>query len=50
MNTTKAFIAEHVIVIALFPGHSHLQFLITCSNYAKKNEGEGLEERVMCMT
>ena len=32
--------------VASFPGHSRLQFLITCSI---KTEGEGLGERVTCV-
>ena len=33
--------------LASFPGHSRLQFLIACSI---KTEGEGLGERVTCVT
>ena len=35
--------------LASFPGRSCLQFMIACS-MQKRSEGEGLGERVMCMT
>ena len=36
-----------MVTLASFPGHSHLQFLNACSI---KTEGEGLGERVTCVT
>ena len=37
-------------IIASFPGRSLLQFLIAYKLQYAKTEGEGLRERVMCVT